>query len=62
MPKKVRLRCSRKISFEKLCEVVDYEEESSAGNNFIRGSGEKQVLPLARRQRLGRDDVRKCES
>ena len=36
MLNEVRCRTRKQISFEKLCEVVDYGEESLAGNDFAR--------------------------
>jgi hypothetical protein len=32
------------ISFEKLCEVVDYEEESSAEFDFTNGTDKSRFL------------------
>ncbi len=52
MPNEVRKRCSNQISFEKLCEVVDYREKSSAEDNFAN-KREQQVPPLGLKSSVG---------
>jgi hypothetical protein len=48
-------RCRQQISFEKLCEVVDYEEEFPSENNFA--AERRKAGPSARTKVLGRDDT-----
>jgi hypothetical protein len=47
MPNEVRYRTRKQISFEKLCEVVDYEEEFSAENKFANGRARSKSLRSA---------------
>src|ERR1035437_481777 len=52
MPNEVRCRTRKQISFEKLCEVVDYGEESSTENNLA--AEQRTAGPSARPPRRAR--------